>query len=86
VTNRLISWAEVNKAPPKTLLIDQQGRIGVRLEGKDYLSCSYLNYPKWVGGQLRFGVFIHQLSPKTGYMSIFIYYLTTITPHILSGQ
>jgi hypothetical protein len=50
ITDILISWVEETTAPPKTLVIDPQGRIGVRPEGKGTLLCSYPNYPKYVGG------------------------------------
>jgi feruloyl esterase len=46
----LISWVEEKQAPLKTLVIDSQGRIGVKPEGKGYLLCSYPNYPRYAGG------------------------------------
>ncbi len=46
----IISWVEGNQAPPKTLMINPEGRIGVTPEGKGYLLCSYPNYPRYVGG------------------------------------
>jgi hypothetical protein len=49
-TDILISWVEGNQIPPKTLVIDAKGRIGVKQEGKGYLLCSYPNYPKYAGG------------------------------------
>ncbi len=46
----IISWVEEGSAPPKTLFINPEGRIGVKPEGKGYILCSYPNYPKYVGG------------------------------------
>jgi len=47
----IISWVEEGNAPAKTLVINIEGRIGVKPEGKGYLLCSYPNYPKYIGGQ-----------------------------------
>lgn len=47
----LISWVEEGNAPAKTLVINSEGRIGVKPEGKGYILCSYPNYPKYIGGQ-----------------------------------
>jgi feruloyl esterase len=47
----IISWVEEGKAPAKTLVINTDGRIGLKPEGKGYLLCSYPNYPKYTGGQ-----------------------------------
>jgi pimeloyl-ACP methyl ester carboxylesterase len=46
----IISWVEEGKAPAKTLVINTEGRIGVKPEGKGYILCSYPNYPKYIGG------------------------------------
>ncbi len=46
----IISWVEEGIAPAKTLVIDTDGRIGVKPEGKGYLLCSYPEYPKYTGG------------------------------------
>ncbi len=46
----LIAWVEQNKAPAKTLIIDEKGRIGNNTSVKGYLLCSYPNYPKYIGG------------------------------------
>jgi hypothetical protein len=46
----IISWVEEGKAPAKTLVVNAEGRIGVKPEGKGYLLCSYPNYPKYVRG------------------------------------
>jgi feruloyl esterase len=46
----IISWVEEGKAPDKTLVINTDGRIGVKPEGKGYILCSYPNYPKYIGG------------------------------------
>jgi hypothetical protein len=46
----LMAWVEKNQAPSKTLVINSQGRIGVKKEGPGYLLCSYPNYAKYVGG------------------------------------
>lgn len=47
----IISWVEEGIAPAKTLVIDTDGRIGVKPEGKGYLLCSYPEYPKYTGGE-----------------------------------
>ncbi|MFN2126318.1 MAG: tannase/feruloyl esterase family alpha/beta hydrolase [Anaerolineales bacterium] len=47
----LISWVEEGKAPAKTLVINTDGRIGVKPEGKGYILCSYPNYPRYIGGE-----------------------------------
>ena len=46
----IISWVEEGKAPAKTLVINSEGRIGVKPEGKGYILCSYPNYPRYIGG------------------------------------
>ena len=46
----LISWVEKKQAPPKTLVVDEKGRIGTDTNVKGYLLCSYPNYPKYVSG------------------------------------
>jgi feruloyl esterase len=46
----IISWVEEGNAPAKTLVINNEGRIGVKPEGKGYILCSYPNYPKYTGG------------------------------------
>jgi feruloyl esterase len=46
----IISWVEESNAPAKTLVVNSQGRIGVKPEGKGYILCSYPNYPGYVGG------------------------------------
>jgi feruloyl esterase len=46
----IISWVEEGKAPDKTLIINSDGHIGARTEGKGYILCSYPNYPKYIGG------------------------------------
>ena len=46
----IIAWVENNLAPAKTLVINPQGKIGVKQEGAGYLLCSYPNYPKYVRG------------------------------------
>ena len=46
----IISWVEEGRAPAKTLVINSEGRIGVKPEGKGYLLCSYPNYPRYIGG------------------------------------
>jgi feruloyl esterase len=46
----MIAWVENNLAPEKTLIINPQGRIGVKRIGAGYLLCSYPNYPKYVSG------------------------------------
>lgn len=48
--NMIISWVEEGSAPPKTLVVSSEGRIGVKPEGKGYLLCSYPNYPRYIGG------------------------------------
>lgn len=47
----IISWVEEGNAPAKTLVVNNDGRIGVKPEGKGYILCSYPNYPKFIGGQ-----------------------------------
>jgi hypothetical protein len=66
ITDRLISWVEETTAPSKTLVIDQQGRIGVRLEGKGTLLCSFLNYPKYLGGPVDLLSSYISAAPKLG--------------------
>jgi feruloyl esterase len=46
----IISWVEKGDAPPKTLVVNNEGRIGVKPEGKGYILCSYPNYPRYLGG------------------------------------
>jgi hypothetical protein len=46
----IIAWVENNMAPAKTLMVNPQGKIGVKQEGAGYLLCSYPNYPKYVSG------------------------------------
>jgi hypothetical protein len=46
----IIAWVEKNQAPPKTLVVDEKGRISTKPEGKGYLLCSYPYYPRYVGG------------------------------------
>jgi pimeloyl-ACP methyl ester carboxylesterase len=46
----LISWVEENNAPAKTLVVNSEGRIGVKPEGKGYILCTYPNYPRYIGG------------------------------------
>jgi len=46
----IISWVEEGRAPAKTLVINSDGRIGVKPEGKGYILCSYPNYPRYIGG------------------------------------
>lgn len=46
----IISWVEEGIAPAKTLVINTDGHIGVKPEGKGYILCSYPNYPKYIGG------------------------------------
>jgi feruloyl esterase len=46
----IIAWVENNLAPAKTLIVNPQGKIGVKQEGAGYLLCSYPNYPRYVGG------------------------------------
>ncbi len=48
--NLIIAWVENKQAPSKTLVIDPQGHIGVKPEGKGFLLCSYPGYPKYIGG------------------------------------
>ena len=47
----IISWVEEGNAPAKTLVVNNEGHIGVKPEGKGYILCSYPNYPKYIGGQ-----------------------------------
>jgi hypothetical protein len=46
----LISWVEKKQAPPKTLVVDEKGRMGTSTNVKGYLLCSYPNYPRYDGG------------------------------------
>ena len=46
----LVTWVEKKQAPPKTLVVDEKGRIGSETNVKGYLLCSYPNYPKYVSG------------------------------------
>jgi feruloyl esterase len=46
----IISWVEESNAPAKTLVVNSEGRIGVKPEGKGYILCSYPNYPRYIGG------------------------------------
>jgi len=46
----IISWVEEGRAPAKTLVINSDGRIGVKPEGKGYILCSYPNYSRYIGG------------------------------------
>ncbi len=48
--NMLVAWAEHNEAPPKTLVINNEGRIGIDPDIEGYLLCSYPNYPRYAGG------------------------------------
>jgi len=47
----IIAWVEKNQPPSETLVINKEGRIGVKPEGQGYLLCSYPDYPKYTGGQ-----------------------------------
>ena len=49
-TDIIISWVEEQKAPAKTLVVDEQGHLGEKITGKGYLLCSYPNFPKYKGG------------------------------------
>jgi feruloyl esterase len=46
----LVTWVERKQAPPKTLVVDEKGRIGTDTNVKGYLLCSYPNYPRYVNG------------------------------------
>lgn len=46
----LVSWVEKKQAPAKTLVVDEQGRIGTDKNVKGYLLCSYPQFPKYVQG------------------------------------
>jgi feruloyl esterase len=46
----IISWVEKGEVPLKTLIINTEGRIGMRPQGKGFLLCSYPNYPRYIGG------------------------------------
>jgi feruloyl esterase len=46
----IISWVEEGNAPSKTLIVNNEGRIGTKPEGKGYILCSYPNYPRYIGG------------------------------------
>jgi pimeloyl-ACP methyl ester carboxylesterase len=46
----IISWVEENNAPSKTLVVNSEGRIGVKPEGKGYILCSYPNFSRYIGG------------------------------------
>lgn len=48
----IIAWVENNEPPAKTLVINPQGKIGVKQEGAGYLLCSYPNYPRYVSGHV----------------------------------
>jgi feruloyl esterase len=43
---------EKKQSPPKTLVVDDKGRIGTDTNVKGYLLCSYPNYPRYVSGPL----------------------------------
>lgn len=44
------SWVEKGEIPLKTLIINTEGRIGMRPQGKGFLLCSYPDYPRYIGG------------------------------------
>ncbi|MGB8492257.1 MAG: tannase/feruloyl esterase family alpha/beta hydrolase, partial [Bacteroidales bacterium] len=46
----IISWVEKGEAPLKTLIINTEGRIGTKPQGKGFLLCSYPDYPGYIGG------------------------------------
>lgn len=46
----LVTWVEKKQSPPKTLVVDDKGRIGTDTNVKGYLLCSYPDYPKYVSG------------------------------------
>jgi feruloyl esterase len=46
----IMAWVERNEAPPMTLVIHEEGKIGTALEGSGYLLCSYPNYPRYMSG------------------------------------
>ncbi len=50
----LVTWVEKKQSPPKTLVINERGRIGTDTNVKGYLLCSYPNYPKYVSGPVDF--------------------------------
>ena len=46
----IMAWVEKDQAPAKTLIINPQGRMGIKQEGAGYLLCSYPNYSKYISG------------------------------------
>ncbi|MBL4559354.1 MAG: tannase/feruloyl esterase family alpha/beta hydrolase [Labilibaculum sp.] len=46
----LIDWVEKDRAPAKTLVIDESGNIGTDSNVKGYLLCSYPDYQRYIGG------------------------------------
>ncbi|MGW8315080.1 MAG: tannase/feruloyl esterase family alpha/beta hydrolase [Bacteroidales bacterium] len=46
----LIDWVENNRAPAKTLVIDEKGSIGTDPNVRGYLLCSYPEYQKYIDG------------------------------------
>lgn len=46
----LINWVEDNQAPAKTLVVDQEGKLGTNTDVRGYLLCSYPSYQKYTGG------------------------------------
>jgi len=49
-TDIMITWVEENRAPVKTLVVDEQGHLGEKITGKGYLLCSFPNFPRYKGG------------------------------------
>ncbi len=48
--DQLIDWVEHDRAPARTLVIDEKGNIGSDPNVKGYLLCSYPEYQKFIGG------------------------------------
>lgn len=46
----LIAWVEQKQAPAKTLVVEENGKVGTDKNVKGYLLCSYPNYPRYTGG------------------------------------
>jgi hypothetical protein len=46
----LVNWVENKQSPPKTLVVNEKGRIVTNTNVRGYLLCSYPNYPGYVNG------------------------------------
>jgi len=59
----LIAWVEKKQAPPKTLVVDEKGKLGTNKNVKGFLLCSYPNYPAYKGGPVEMASSYSSMAP-----------------------